>query len=295
MTHAFNANALLGSHARRLNRVIDHVDTHLAEDLRLDTLARMAAFSPFHFHRLFRAWTGETLKDFVRRRRLETAGNRLRFNPDVRISEVAQACGFASAETFARAFRQHFGVTPSAWRQSASHHPRLARYGIPGAGIRLGKTEVRRLPPREVLYWRAQGDYHDVADPMWTRFIPWIRTLGLGDQPTFGMGLDDPGITPAQHCRYDVCVALPEGWKEEPRLRPSRKQIAGGWYACLEFCDDRTKLGAAWAWFIEEWLPESGFIAGNGPFFEAYPARTPRGDTGIITLELCMPVVPLGR
>ena len=46
---------------QRVNRVIDHVRAHLAEELSLDRLARVAAFSPFHFHRIFRAITGETL------------------------------------------------------------------------------------------------------------------------------------------------------------------------------------------------------------------------------------------
>ena len=47
-------------YARRVNRVIDHVREHLGDELSLAGLARLAAFSPFHFHRVFRAVTGET-------------------------------------------------------------------------------------------------------------------------------------------------------------------------------------------------------------------------------------------
>ena len=58
---------------KRVNRVIDHIRDHLADELSLESLAAIAAFSPFHFHRIFRAMTGETLAAFVQRLRLERA------------------------------------------------------------------------------------------------------------------------------------------------------------------------------------------------------------------------------
>ena len=54
-------------YSRRINRVLDYIDDHLDEALDLDTLAEVANFSPFHFHRLFAAWMGETLGDYLRR------------------------------------------------------------------------------------------------------------------------------------------------------------------------------------------------------------------------------------
>jgi len=53
-----------------MHRVLEHVERRLDEQLELDALARVANFSAFHFHRLFTAWMGETLGDYVRRRRL---------------------------------------------------------------------------------------------------------------------------------------------------------------------------------------------------------------------------------
>src|SRR5207247_10418688 len=61
---------------KRVNRVIDHVRAHLAEPLTLADLARVAAFSPFHFHRVFRAITGETLFGFIQRLRAFASGGR---------------------------------------------------------------------------------------------------------------------------------------------------------------------------------------------------------------------------
>src|SRR5712664_1184373 len=100
----------------RMHRVLEHIDRHLDEPLELDTLAKVANFSSFHFHRLFTAWFGETLGDYVRRRRLETAALRLVAQPRLPVLQVALSVGFGSTEAFARAFKTRFGSTPTAWR-----------------------------------------------------------------------------------------------------------------------------------------------------------------------------------
>ena len=56
-----------------MHRVVEHIDKHLDQPLDLGTLAEVAHFSPFHFHRLFAAWMGETLGDYLRRRKIEVA------------------------------------------------------------------------------------------------------------------------------------------------------------------------------------------------------------------------------
>jgi len=88
----------------RINRVIDHIDAHLAEPLDLPTLAAVAHFSPWHFHRVFQAVTGETLADRVRRRRLEVAAAKLLASPPATALAIALDVGFGSAEVFTRGF-----------------------------------------------------------------------------------------------------------------------------------------------------------------------------------------------
>ncbi len=101
-----------------MHRVVEYIDRHLDEKLELATLAAVANFSSFHFHRLFTAWIGETLGDYVRRRRLEVAALRLLAQPRVPVLQVALSVGFSSTEAFARAFKARFSLTPSGWRDS---------------------------------------------------------------------------------------------------------------------------------------------------------------------------------
>jgi AraC family transcriptional regulator len=277
-----------------MNRVLDHIDAHLADDLRLETLADVAAFSPFHFHRVFRAWTGETLLDFVRRRRLETAGGRLRHAPRDSITTIAFAVGFESGEAFSRAFKLHFGMTPTAWRRGGQllweRRQRMVRTRPAPAGPRY-TVVLKQLPEREVLYWRAQGRYDAVVSPAWVAFTPYIAALGLAGQLRLGMGLDDPDIAPVSRCRFDACVVLPPNWHEPISGPVSRKRVAGGLHACLSYDGPGPLMQHAWRQLLNDWLPTSGLLVGDTPFFEIYPVGQPLPAQGpVVICELCMPV-----
>ena len=104
----------------RINRVIDYINANLKQPLSLDVLAGVASFSSFHFHRIFRAMTDETLSDFVKRLRLEKAANMLAVNPRASVTAVAFECGFSSSASFARSFKERFGCSATEWRKRKS-------------------------------------------------------------------------------------------------------------------------------------------------------------------------------
>ena len=139
-----------GSHRseydRRVNRVIDHIREHLADELPLAALARLAAFSPFHFHRVFRAVTGETVAGFVQRLRIEKAAAALRDHPGRAVLAIALDHGFGSAAAFARTFRARFGMSATAWRSGGAERWRQRwrkadqRVATTGAERRAGQV-----------------------------------------------------------------------------------------------------------------------------------------------------------
>jgi AraC family transcriptional regulator len=83
------SNASRRQYEARMHRVQAHIDRHLYRLLDLEALAAVAHFSPYHFHRLFLAWTGQTLGDYLARRRLEKAAQRLRGQPDSTVLSIA--------------------------------------------------------------------------------------------------------------------------------------------------------------------------------------------------------------
>src|SRR5215510_9697578 len=99
-----------------MHRVVEVIDQRLDQPLDLTSLAAVAHFSPYHFHRVFAAWMGETLGDYLRRRRVEQAASRLSAQPRLSVLQVALSVGFGSGEAFSRAFKARFGCSPTAWR-----------------------------------------------------------------------------------------------------------------------------------------------------------------------------------
>ncbi|MCA9606692.1 MAG: helix-turn-helix transcriptional regulator [Myxococcales bacterium] len=98
-----------------MNRVIDHVHAHLARPLRLEELAKVACFSPFHFHRVFKSVTGAPLNAFVKRLRLERALY-LMSHTEKSLTEIALEVGFYDHSDFSRQFRRFMGVSPTEYR-----------------------------------------------------------------------------------------------------------------------------------------------------------------------------------
>ena len=103
-------------HRQQIQTLINHIEAHLADDVNIPALAQAAALSPWHFQRLFRSLTGDTLGGYVRGRRLTRAAALLLDSP-LGILDIAVEVGFGSHEALTRAFKQRFGLTPKAFRQ----------------------------------------------------------------------------------------------------------------------------------------------------------------------------------
>jgi AraC family transcriptional regulator len=283
----------------RMHRVLEYVDRHLDEQLELDSLAKVAAFSPFHFHRLFTAWFGETLGDYVRRRRLETAAMRLVAQPRLTVTQVALSVGFGSTEAFARAFKTRFGSTPTEWRQAQVSNrdqlnrkpdqapPPVARNHEPM------KVTIVDRQPTTVAYMRHVGPYGKPVSDFWiTRVAPWMETNGLYGRTRYGISHDDPGITASEKLRYDAAVEVPKDFKGAGEHQIT--VIPGGKYAVGRFKGDERQVGDAWAWLLREWLPASGMQLDSRPFFESYPIDvTYDRKTGEFECDINIPVTPL--
>jgi AraC family transcriptional regulator len=100
----------------QIRQIQRYVRDHLDEPLHRKRLAQIGGFSVPHMHRVFTACAQESMADYIRRMRMQRAGQKLRMGA-VDITEVALAAGYATHAAFSKAFKQHFGITPSAFRQ----------------------------------------------------------------------------------------------------------------------------------------------------------------------------------
>lgn len=97
----------------RIDRVLKYIEAHLANKISLAEVAEVSHFSVFHFHRIFTGIVGETVNDYIARRRLEKAVNLLIFKTELSITQIALDSGFSSSANFSKAVRLHFGFSPS--------------------------------------------------------------------------------------------------------------------------------------------------------------------------------------
>lgn len=271
---------------KRINRAIDHIVENLDQPLKLDDIARVACFSPFHFHRVFRSLIGETLNQFVKRVRLERSLWMLSHKHKQTLTEIAIACGFSSSSDFSRAFKQRYGVAPSnfdlsAFRDSRRDELHCLMYGDEGAHQleRLPAGEnpdgfevrLRQLPARCVAYTRVLDPYRAGAvDGAAERMVAWAETRGLADSQWLGYMWDDPEIVELKNCRYDVGLEVPDvrpsgeiGRIDFPEMQVVEVEIRGSIELEMRAMD----------WLFATWLPESGYVPAEHPFFEAWIGR----------------------
>lgn len=286
---------------RRVNHAIDHVLLHLAEPLPLEVVAKVAHFSPFHFHRIFKAVVGETLHDFVKRLRLERALTLLSRPEAPNLTEVALSCGFASSSDFSRSFKAHYGVSPSRFELAAYREERRAQlHAVVPDGHRLRRlppgsnpdgfvAQVRSLPPRRVAYVRVFRPYEGqgVMEAI-ARLQRWAEPLGLADGQWLGYQWDDPELVPLEQCRHDVGLEVPantvlgEGLQalELPALQVAELELRGDIGLELRALD----------WLYTTWLPTSGYAPDDQPCFEAWIGRPFAHGTEHFELRLQLPV-----
>ncbi len=300
----------------RLNRVLDYIHANLDQPLSLEVLAKVAGFSPFHFHRLFKSMVGETLNDYVWRSRLEKAANWLRGEPDRSIIEICLGCGFSSPAVFSRAFRERFQLSPSQYRKQSKVDRSLSkdsqledRYDgkrkiiKPIERIRFPMNiEVKQFPTMHVAYVRhltgyKKGQNSREIGEAFQRVTKWAAAHDLMGPQTLVIGIpyDNPEITPNDRCRYDACVSIPaevtQGGGEV-----GVQDIPGGKYAVchLEISSQEThKIAEAVDSLYGEWLPSSGYGSADQPALEIY-YNTPNKPMGSwISMDFCVPIEPL--
>lgn len=259
------------TYRQRILKVMMHIGEHLDGDLSLDAMARMSCFSPYHFHRVFREQAGEPLARYVRRLRLERAAGRLR-QTDRSVLEIALESGFEAHESFSRAFREMFGVSPSEYRIS-----RGAALGL-AAGIGLEprptgeqvmQVDIKKLEPSRVALIRHTGPYQEIG-PVFERLLAWAdgRDVIGPEAMVLGRYYDDPDATPAEKLRSEAAVTVGDDVEDDGEITIG--ELAGGSYAVVRHRGCYSKLIDTYRWVYGQWLPTSGREPGDVPCFEVY-------------------------
>ncbi len=275
---------------QRILAALVHIQGHLDEAVSLEELAKVAHFSPYHFHRVFRGMVGESVMAHVRRLRIERGAYRLKFSEQP-VTRIAFEAGYETHEAFTRAFKAMFDEAPSRFREIHRSLPTPAaesgvHYDPDGKVAEFAPIPAQEPPPDvrvekvdclRVAFMRHVGPYDQVTQT-WGALIAWAQPRGLVGPFMMMLGIthDDPEVTPPDKIRYDACLL--GGDDLEPEGDVGVQRIAAGDYAVARHRGPYEKLGDTYAHLCGQWLPTSGRTFRAGPGFEVYrnsPHDTP--------------------
>lgn len=319
--------ARMREYRSRMNRVMDYVEMHLGEALTLDELASVAFFSKYHFHRLFRAIVGETIGQFILRLRLEKAAGQLLSAPGTAVTEIALHCGFSSSATFARAFREAFGMSASEYRardggvtrkMCKAERKDWQPYRNNGQEVRVescisspsqriwrvymnelhADVEVKHLSDMPVAYVRHVGPYKgdgELFERLFTRLLNWAgprNLLRFPETQVMAVYHDNPEITGEERLRLSCCISVPPGTEGEGEV--GTMIVPGGDYAVARFSlRSPREYEAAWNAMYGDWLPQSGYQPDDRVCFEINHNDPRTHPEGLHIVDICIPVRPL--
>jgi AraC family transcriptional regulator len=271
----------------RIERVVTHIHTHLDDPLDLDTLADIACLSRFHWHRVYRAMTGETAAQTVKRLRLQRAAFSL-VQSETPVDKIAVQAGYSSQAAFTRAFSAAYGKPPAEFRSSGEHAALIKAHQE--NNHMAFDIEIKSIPKRTAIGLEHRGAYTDIGrvfDTLFTQidqhgFMPHIQGCG-------GLYHDDPDAMAAEELRSDAFVFLNED-AGQPPASLNQLNVGGGSYAVLLYKGPYTSMKPAYDWLFGTWLPGSGREARDGPCIEINlntPDTTPPAE---LLTEICVPL-----
>ncbi|WP_373296483.1 AraC family transcriptional regulator [Tateyamaria omphalii] len=284
-------------HHRRIERVVDVIRNHPEHPFTVKELCKQAAFSEFHFHRVFKAVTGETVAQCIIRLRLEMATSALIYRRRTSITDIALTCGFSSSANFSKAFRKAYDCSPTQYRRNHPADFRLRRIGKVKRTTPVYPSdmsvdiEIRTVPQRRVASLRLVGAYtHASISGLYSDLAKWHQSA-LGRPPpdeTISITWSDSALADQDTWRLDACYEVPEGTNATGQVM--LRTLAGGRVACLTTAIPETKMhriSECWDWLFSDWLPKSGYEPANQPAYEVYCRA--RAQTGF-DVTLCLPL-----
>ncbi len=242
---------------KRIKNVLVYIEEHLDENLELESLAKIAHFSPFHFHRIFKSIVGESLYAYQRRLRIEKAAHRL-IHTEIKIIDIALDVGYESASAFTKAFRQTLGISPQEYRKEKASvvEEMLRQLNIKHKTKECSMNEptIKMVNDIPVYFIRKMGTYHKGPKEAWEQMLSYIEKNKINKESIsyFGIAHDNPDVTEEKFLRYDACIGKS---KEVSCLEElSEQTIQGGRYAVFTHYGAYGKVEDAYDYIYGKWL-----------------------------------------
>lgn len=280
-----------------IQKCIDILETRLTSNVCFEKVAETIGLSRFHFHRVFVKHTGYTPKQYLRKRRLSKAASEL-CHTFFCIPEIAKKYQFCSQESFTRAIKKEFGITPGKIRKTK--HPfaytyRLFLFGynnvLKGATM---KPQIITMEPKKVVGMEVSTTMKENKIPqLWTDFMPRFNEIKPVENAAYGVCYPCDCTEKCEEMgedsefKYLACAEV-ENFDNIPE-KMKTYTIPGGKYAIFTHKGSLDTLGDTYDSIFGKWMGENNLEYENRGSFELYDDRFKYGEDESI-MEIFVPV-----
>lgn len=279
-----------------VNKAIRVMEADLANPPSLELIADEAALSAFHFHRIFKSVTGQTPKNYQQHIKWSKSKELLR-KSGYSIVDISDLMGYSNPESFARAFKIQFGISPQEFRNGTDVHSTIPDQADIYTELEAKlwklysnyKPEIIDLQELYYISYRHQGSYKSVG-LSWLKLRMFALSKGYFSHQnrTFGIIHDDPYLTESSHTRYDACIqtdALTTGNKWF-----STGKIAAGRYAVYTYAGPYEHFFALYNVIFRHFIEKMDLRIDTRPTLEFYKQGPPRFKPEEYITNLMIPV-----
>ncbi|GJI98594.1 AraC family transcriptional regulator [Duganella caerulea] len=270
------------NYLNQIQQGIDFIETYLDEDIALTTVAREAGLSQWHYQRIFKALTKETLKTYIRSRRLAHALDKL-LETRLGILDIAILAGYNSQEAFTRAFKEHYALTPNEFRQRGRRNLIVRKLKMDEDYLRHVHQNVEHVPelharPSMLLvgmhtrFYGSESEKNNLGEklpPLWERFIARLKEVEH-TVPGCCYGVVLPVAGDSDELEYYAAIevrqagSLPEGMHTI--------EVPAATYATFVHHGVGKLVDRTVDFIYSSWLCQSAYRHNGGPDLEIYDA-----------------------
>lgn len=271
-----------------VNQAIDFILEHAGEEMTLEDVAEHCHFSKYYFSRLFKEQTGESVYGYIKRVKLEQSAFCLKTQRQRSITQISADYGY-SASNYSSAFKLHYQMTPMDFRRSSyrksMRHPFFhhEKWEIESFEECNRNITIEQVPDYYVIYERRFGSYERLSGD-WDGFQRKYQDY-VTEQTTFlERTWDDPAVTQADNCLYDICMSVSEACKLQ-----NTAWIRGGKCIVYHFKGHAKHIYAAYQTIFLVWMPKTSYqMDESRSIFDVY--HRVDCDTMYMELDICLPV-----
>lgn len=273
---------------KQINIIIEYINNHLDGPIELAKLAEISHFSPYHFHRITRAFMGEPIGAYIVRIRLETAARLIRYT-ELPVSEIAYRVGYDVPASLSKSFKQQYGISPMEYRNNKDFTiMQTEKKDMP---VNIKGPKVSDIPAKRVIYIKLTGKYGDLDFcGSWQRLWQFVKEHKL-----FSLGIehiaiyhDDPKVTEGDKLRTDICLVVKK--EAKPQGDIGVKEIKAGRFAMFLYQGPYSNLDAVYDTIYGKLLPESGLQLRDYPCYEKYLNNPEKTKPEKLKTEIYVPV-----